>query len=175
MKNLKTIMGILLAFVLAVSVSAQDFQTKTLYRTGVYGQTFELVELSDDEGCILCLIMADNKNTNRTGVTFYDSELPTTFYIFSKIFTNTKEYSKAIDSCKEFFDKSMVLVYLADMKDICDIAPCCELKNYSVQKSENGTKYIHIEYNCLDLEKLFEIAGVYNAKSRGYALEKYAK
>ena len=168
-------MGILLAFVLSVSLSAQDFQTKTLYRTGVYGQTFELVELSNDEGCILCLIMSDNKNTNRTGVTFYDSELPTTFYIFSKFFTNSKEYSKAIDSCKEFFDKSMVLVYLADMKDICDIAPCCKLENYSVQQSENGTKYIHIEYDCSDLEQLFKMAGEYNHRGRAYVLEKYVK
>ena len=154
---------------------AQSIQTKTLYRTGVYGQTFELVELSDDDGCILCLIMSDNKNTNRTGVTFYDSDLPTTYYIFSNFFTNPSEYSKAIEASKAFFDKSMVLVYLADMKDICDIAPCCELENYSVQQSENGSKYIHIEYDCTDLNLLFEIAGIYNAKGRGYVLEKYVK
>ena len=154
---------------------AQSIQTKTLYRAGVYGQTFELVELSDDAACILCLIMTDNKNTNRTDVTFYDSDLPTTYYIFSNFFTNPSEYSKAIEASKAFFDKSMVLVYLADMKDICDIAPCCELENYSVQQSENGSKYIHIEYDCTDLNLLFEIAGIYNAKGRGYVLEKYVK
>ena len=89
---------------------------------------------------------------------------------------NHKFYdSKAIEVSKEFFDKSMVLVYLADMKDICDIAPCCELENYSVQQSENGSKYIHIEYDCTDLNLLFEIAGIYNAKGRAYALEKYVK
>lgn len=122
---------IIIAFLALLATSnsfAQNIQTKTLYRTGVYGQTFELVELSDDDGCILCLIMSDNKKTNRTGVTFYDSDLPTTYYIFSNFFTNPSEYSKAIEVSKEFFDKSMVLVYLADMKDICDIAPCCELE-----------------------------------------------
>ena len=169
---------IIIAFLALLATSnsfAQNIQTKTLYRTGVYGQTFELVELSDDDGCILCLIMSDNKNTNRTGVTFYDSDLPTTYYIFSNFFTNPSEYSKAIEVSKEFFDKSMVLVYLADMKDICDIAPCCELENYSVQQSENGSKYIHIEYDCTDLNLLFEIAGMYNATGRAYALEKYVK
>ena len=175
MRNLKIIISVLLTFVFSISVSAQDFQTKTLYRTGVYGQTFELVELSDDDGCTLCLIMSDNKNTNRTGVTFYDSDLPTTYYIFSNFFTNPSEYSKAIEASKAFFDKSMVLVYLADIKDICDIAPCCELENYSVQQSENGSKYIHIEYDCTDLNLLFEIAGMYNAKGRAYVLEKYVK
>lgn len=169
---------IIIAFLALLATSnsfAQNIQTKTLYRTSVYGQTFELVELSDDDGCILCLIMSDNKNTNRTGVTFYDSDLPTTYYIFSNFFTNPSEYSKAIEVSKEFFDKSMVLVYLADMKDICDIAPCCELENYSVQQSENGSKYIHIEYDCTDLNLLFEIAGMDNAKGRAYALEKYVK
>lgn len=172
---MKKIIIAFLALLATTNSFAQNIQTKTLYRTGVYGQTFELVELSDDDGCILCLIMSDNKNTNRTGVTFYDSDLPTTYYIFSNFFTNPSEYSKAIEASKEFFDKSMVLVYLADMKDICDIAPCCELKNYSVQQSENGSKYIHIEYDCTDLNLLFEIAGMYNAKGRAYALEKYVK
>lgn len=64
--------------------------------------------------------MTDNKNTNKAGVTFYDSELPTAYYIFSKYITNSKEYSKTVDACKEFFDVSMNLIYLADMKDICD-------------------------------------------------------
>lgn len=172
---MKKIIIAFLALLATTNSFAQNIQTKILYRTGVYGQTFELVELSDDDGCILCLIMSDNKKTNRTGVTFYDSDLPTTYYIFSNFFTNPSEYSKAIEISKEFFDKSMVLVYLADMKDICDIAPCCELENYSVQQSENGSKYIHIEYDCTDLNLLFEIAGMYNAKGRAYALEKYVK
>lgn len=172
---MKKIIIAFLALLTTTNSFAQNIQTKTLYRTGVYGQTFELVELSDDDGFILCLIMSDNKKTNRTGVTFYDSDLPTTYYIFSNFFTNPSEYSKAIEVSKEFFDKSMVLVYLADMKDICDIAPCCELENYSVQQSENGSKYIHIEYDCMDLNLLFEIAGMYNAKGRAYALEKYVK
>lgn len=172
---MKKIIIAFLALLATTNSFAQNIQTKTLYHTGVYGQSFELVELSDDDGCILCLIMSDNKNTNRTGVTFYDSDLPTTYYIFSNFFTNPSEYSKAIEVSKEFFDKSMVLVYLTDMKDICDIAPCCELENYSVQQSENGSKYIHIEYACTDLNLLFEIAGMYNAKGRAYALEKYVK
>ena len=172
---MKKIIIAFLALLATTNSFAQNIQTKILYRTGVYGQTFELVELSDDDGCILCLIMSDNKKTNRTGVTFYDSDLPTTYYIFSNFFTNPSEYSKAIEISKEFFDKSMVLVYLADIKDICDIAPCCELENYSVQQSENGSKYIHIEYDCTDLNLLFEIAGMYNAKGRAYALEKYVK
>jgi len=154
---------------------AQNFTAKTLYRTGVYGQTFELIELSNDEGCILCLFMTDNKNTNKAGVTFYDSELPSAYYIFSKYITNSKEYSKTVESCKEFFDYSMNLIYLADMKDICDIAPCCELENYSVKQFENGEKYIHIEYDCEDLELLFKIASMYNAKGRAYVLKKYVE
>ncbi len=175
MKNAKILIVVLFALLSSAALSAQDFATKTLYRTGVYGQSFELIELSDDEGCILCLFMTDNKNTNKAGVTFYDSELPTAYYIFSKYITNSKEYSKTVDACKEFFDVSMNLIYLADMKDICDIAPCCELENYSVKQFENGEKYIHIEYDCEDLELLFKIASVYNAKGRSYVLEKYAE
>ena len=57
-----------------------------------------------------------------------------------------------VDACKDFFDVSMNLIFLADIKDICDIAPCCELKDYSVKQFENGGKYIHIEYDCEDLE-----------------------
>ena len=115
------------------------------------------------------------KYSNKSGVTFYDSELPTAYYIFSKYITNSKEYSKTVDACKEFFDVSMNLIYLADMKDICDIAPCCELEDYSVKQFENGEKYIYIEYNCEDLELLFKIASMYNAKGRVYVLEKYAE
>lgn len=138
MKNAKILIAVLLALLSSAALSAQAFTTKTLYRTGVYGQTFELIELSDDEGCILCLFMTDNKNSNKSGVTFYDSELPTVYEIYSPYITNSKEYSKTVDACKEFFDVSMNLIYLADMKDICDIAPCCELEDYSVKQFENG-------------------------------------
>ena len=67
----------------------------------------------------------------------------------------------------------MNLIYLADMNHICDIPPCCELENYSVKQFENGEKYIHIEYDCEDLELLFKIASMYNAKGRSYVCEKY--
>ena len=106
LKNAKILIAVLLALLSSAVLSAQDFTTKTLYRTGVYGQTFELVELSDNDGCILCLIMSDNKKTNRTSVTFYDSDLPTTYYIFSNFFTNPSEYSKAIEVSKEFLIKA---------------------------------------------------------------------
>lgn len=92
MKNAKILIAVLLALLSSAALSAQDFTTKTLYRTGVYGQTFELIELSDDEGCILCLFMTDNKNSNKSGVTFYDSELPTAYYIFQ----NTSQIRKSI-------------------------------------------------------------------------------
>ena len=175
MKNAKILIVVLFALLSSAALSAQDFTTKTLYRTGVYGQTFELIEFSDDEGCIICLFMTDNKNSNKSGERFYDYALPTAYYILSKYITNSKEYSKTIDACKKFFDYSMNYIYLADMKDICDIAPCCELKNYSVKQLENGVKYIHIEYACEDLELLFKIASMYNAKGRSYVLEEYAE
>lgn len=82
MKNSKILIAVLLALLSSAVLSAQDFTTKTLYRTGLYGQTFELIELSDDEDCIFCLFMTDNKNTNKVQVTFYDSALPTAYYIF---------------------------------------------------------------------------------------------
>ena len=105
---------------------------------GLPGQTFELIELSDDEGCVLCLYMTDNKNTNKNRVTFYDSEVPVVYHIYSPFFTNPSEYSKAIDACKEFLTKSMNYIYLADIKDICDIAPCCELVIYKVFQDDKG-------------------------------------
>ena len=119
--------------------------------------------------------MTDNKNSNEIKVEFYDSKLPTAYYIFSKYITNSKEYSETVDACKQFFDKTMVLVYLADMKDICDIAPCCELENYSVKQFENGEKYIHIEYDCENLAMLFQIAGEYAGHGRARVLEKYVE
>ena len=175
MKNTKFLITVLFALLSSATLSAQDFATKTLYRTGVYGQSFELIELSDDEGCILCLYMTDNKNSNEIKVEFYDSELPTAYYIFSKYITNSKEYSKTVDACKQFFDITMVLVYLADMKDICDIAPCCELNKYKIERSDNGTKYIEISYYCENLAMLFQIAGEYAGHGRACVLEKYVE
>ena len=49
----ENLVGWVFALLSSVALSAQEFATKTLYRTGVYGQSFELIELSDDEGCIL--------------------------------------------------------------------------------------------------------------------------
>lgn len=164
----------LTVFILIAGFSfAQEIQKKILYSGGVYGQTFELIELSDDEGCILCLYMTDNKNTNKNRVTFYDSEVPVVYHIYSPFFTNSSEYSKAIDACKEFLTKSMNYIYLADIKDICDIAPCCELVIYKVFQDDKGEKYIDIEYDCSDLKMFFEIASMYNAKGRAYVMEKY--
>ena len=61
----------LTVFILIAGFSfAQEIQKKILYSGGVYGQTFELIELSDDEGCVLCLYMTDNKDTNKNRVTF---------------------------------------------------------------------------------------------------------
>lgn len=147
---------------------------KTLYQGGVYGQSFELVEFTESDTCRLLLFMSDNKNTNKSGVTFYDSSLPTVYSIWSKPFSNPSEYSKAVKSSKEFLDVTMNYVYLADIKDICDIAPCCKNLNYKVIDLENG-KHIFIEYECSDLELFFEIARMYNFRGRDYVMQKYLK
>lgn len=154
---------------------AQEIKTTTLYQTGVYGQTFELIELTDGDSCLLLIRMYDNKNTNKYNVQTYDSELPTQYYIFSNFYTNASEYSKAIEKCKNFLSTSMNYIYLADMKDICDIAPCCEFVDYCVRQSDNNEKCIHIEYDCYDLDLLFTIASQYNSKGRAYVLEKYVQ
>ena len=44
MKNAKILIAVLFALLSSAALSAQDFETKTVYRTGVYGQTFELYE-----------------------------------------------------------------------------------------------------------------------------------
>ena len=144
--------------------------SKTLHQSGVYGQSFELVEFNDGSQYQLLLYMSDNK-TKMT--TTYDLSMRTVYYIHSKWFSNSVEYSKTIEACKEFFDVSMNLIYLAEMKDICDIAPCCSLLNYKIAKDNNNEKYILIEFDCSNLELLFEIARLYNAKGRDYVLEKY--
>ena len=119
--------------------------------------------------------MSDNKDTNKSGVRTYDSSLPTVYFIWSKWFTSPSEYSSAIEASKQFFDASLNLVSLADMKDICDIAPCCKQLAYGTIKSKDGKKHINIEYECSDLQTLFEIAGEYNRKSREYVIEKYGR
>ena len=42
MKNAKILITVLFALLSSAALSAQEFATKTVYRTGVYGQTFEL-------------------------------------------------------------------------------------------------------------------------------------
>ena len=163
----------ILAFFLAAGLLFAQTHSRTLHRSGVYGQTFELVEYTEGDSCRLLLFMSDNKDTNKSGVRTYDSALPTVYFIWSKWFTSPSEYSGAIEASKQFFDASLNLVSLADMKDICDIAPCCSFVEYETAKSKDGKQYIHIEYVCSDLEKLFEIAGMYNRRSREYVIDTY--
>ena len=162
----------LLTLILIVFTAYFSFADgKTLYQSGVYGQTFELVEFSEENNCRLLLFMSDNK-TNQTKT--YDSSLPTVYSIWSKSFSSPSEYSKAIASSKQFFNTTLNYVYLADIKDICDIAPCCQNLNYKIVDLKNG-KHIFIEYECSDLDLFFEIASAYNAKGRDYVMQKYVK
>ncbi|MBR1912025.1 MAG: hypothetical protein IJ828_06675 [Treponema sp.] len=101
---MKKIFTLFLILLTACFSFAEDLSSKTLYRSGVYGQTFKLVEYTDGNKCRLLLYMADNKNTNKSSVTSYDSTLPTAYFIWSKWFTNPNEYSKAIEASKSFFD-----------------------------------------------------------------------
>lgn len=165
----------ILAFFLAAGFLFAQTNSRTLHRSGVYGQTFELVEYTEGDSCRLLLFMSDNKDTNKSGVRTYDSALPTVYFIWSKWFTSPREYSGAIEASKLFFDVSLNLIPLADMKDICDIAPCCKQLTYGTIKSKDGKKYINIEYECSDLQTLFEIAVEYNRKSREYVIEKYGR
>lgn len=123
-------------------------------------------------GGLLCL--SDNKNPGSQTAT-YDEALPTAYFIWSKWFENSSEYSSAVSAAKEFFDKTMTMVYLSDLKDICDIAPCCKQLHYGVKEARKNSKYIHIEYDCSDLETLFKIAAEYNGYGRDYVLRKYAR
>lgn len=153
---------------------------RTIYQSGVYGQSFYLVEYKDGDKCRLLLVMKDNKNSNEMvkkgySLDFYDSKLPTNYYIWSKWFTNPSEYSDAIQASEQFFDISLDFVYLKDLKDICDIASCCTSIYYGVSELNNKEKYIHIEYDCSDLELFFEIASMYTSKGRDYVMQKYSK
>ena len=136
-----------------------------LYTTGIFGQTFQLLDTDEDETSLM-ISLCDNKS-NR--VQNYDPKLPTEYVIWSKNFENTKEYSKAIKACKEFFDKTLTYVYLSNMKDICDIAPCCFLVDYCIGKI-GDTEVIRIMYDCDDLDLLFYIASIYTANGREYVL-----
>lgn len=149
-----------------------DVKSKLLYTTGVYGQTFKLLEKEGKNGKFLTLFMEDNK-TNIT--TTYDLSLETVYYILSDDISDSREYSKLIEASKSFFDNDMNLIYLADMKDICDIAPCCTKLDYCISENSNNEKYILIAYYCSDLPLLFEIARLYNAKGRDYVMQKYIK
>ena len=120
---------------------AQSITTKQLYSGGVYGQTFEITEYSDGNQCKLLITMSDNKNKN-TQVQTFDSTLPTVYYIWSKWFSSPSEYSNAVDASKSFLNYSMNLIYLADIKDICDIAPCCKNLDYSVATTKQGNQFI---------------------------------
>ena len=151
----------------------QKEKVESIYGSGVYGQTFVLFDRTKDGKHQLFMALADNKNTNKSNVKFYDSSLPTVFFIWSKWFTDSAELSKAIKRCKDFFDYDLNYVYLADMKDICDIAPCCSLSNYEVSEDNTFGKHIQIEYGCTDLELLFKIADEYNRKDREYVMQKY--
>ena len=147
-------------------------KSKLLYTTGVYGQTFNLFEKEGKNGKMLTLFMEDNK-TSKT--TTYDLALETVYFILSDDISDSREYSRLVDASKSFFDYDMNLIYLADMKDICDIAPCCTRLNYCISENNNHEKYILIAYYCSDLPLLFEIARLYNAKGRDYVMQKYIK
>lgn len=163
---------IFLLFLISFSF-AQEITSKLLYRTGVYGQTFELAEYTDGNNCRLLLYMNDNMSKQ---VQTYDSSMQTVYCIWSEWFSSPGEYSKAIEASKKFFDTDLNYIYLSDMKDICDIAPCCKSTDYRIKQWNNSKqKYIYIEYECSDLELLFEIARFYNAKGRDYVFEKYIK
>ena len=168
MKKILTFFMIL--FVVGFSFG-ESKNSKTLYQGGVYGQSFELVEFSDGDNCRLLLFMSDNK-TKQTKT--YDQSMPTVYSIWSKQFSSPRVYSNAIEASKNFFNTTMNYVYLADMKDICDLAPCCKSLNYKTIDLKNG-KNIFIEYECSDLDLLFEIANAYNAKGRDYVMQKYLK
>lgn len=174
MKNIKILAIMLFAFLATISIYAQSSNEKLLYRSGVYGQIFELYELrsNDDGGVMLFLELKDNLDTNKSNIRFYDNNLPTEYFISSGIITNAKEYSTTVAAIKDFFDYALNLVSLADLKDICDLTRCCKLMEYCVETENNGRKHILIDYECSDLKLLFKNATEYNRRGRAYVLEK---
>ena len=172
MKHAKLFFTTVALFVFAVIPLFAETPDKIIYRSGCYGQTFDLWEFTDGSTCQLVLVLADNKSKN---VRTFDPALPTIYYIYSPWYTNVAEYSKAIDKCKGFLDFSLLYISLVDLKDSCDLAPCCKSMTYKLDKMKDGTKYIHLAYKCSDLDLLFAIAGRYNQRGREYVLETYVK
>ena len=113
------------------------------------------------------IVMSDNMTKQ---VATFDEEYTTDFFIFSHWYDSKKEYSAIEKKTIDFLSDSMNLISLAEMKDICDIAPCCELTTYKFRKDK---KVISISYICVDMEQLFDVSVIYNAKGRAYALMKY--
>ncbi len=156
------------AFAFAQEESVDIFSQKSIYSYQVYGQTFEIFELTYENKFAMMIVMSDNKTK---AVTTFDTEYPTDFFIFSEWYDSKKEYSAIVKKTIDFLSDSMNLISLADMKDICDIAPCCELTTYKFREDKN---VISISYICLDFEQFFDVAVIYNAKGRAYALKRYA-
>lgn len=169
---MKKIISVLLFLAFTSVLFSQEFKQKTLYKDYMFEQTLAITEDSDGNRCRIKLFMSDNHTTQTRN---FDSEYATVYSICSKWFSNTSEYSNVVEASKEFLNHGMLLIYLADFKDICDIAPCCKSLNYRSVKTEDGMKFIFLEYECSDLEKLFEIAWAYHANGRMYALEKYPR
>lgn len=166
---MKKIISVLLFLAFTSVLFSQD---KQIYEYSIFGQTFVILEESDGNRCRIRLVMCDNHTTQtRT----FDSEYETVYFIRSKWFSNASEYSNVVEASKKFLYYSMLLIYLADFKDICDIAPCCKSLCYDFDKKTDGTKFILLGYECSDLEKLFEIANAYHHQGRMYALEKYQR
>ena len=150
---------------------AQSYNTTILYQYNLWGQDFTLTEYSDGSKCRLLITMSDNLSKE---VKTFDNNLPTTFYIWSKWFTNPGEYSTNIEESKHFLYYGMALIYLKNMKDICDLAPFCKLLEYKIKKV-NNKKQIVITFDCSDLLQFFTFAGQYNAIGRDYVIEQYCK
>ena len=169
MKQMKKIFALAVVFFAAVSF-AQAAGYNLIYGSGVYGQSFGLYE-SDWDETYLALVLRDNKTKQ---VNTYDDELPTVYFITSSLIRSAKEYSNAVKACKNFIDSTLNYVSLAFLKDICDIAPCCERVDYRIEK-DNQQEYILVKYNCSDFDLLREIAEYYNRKGRAATMRAYAK
>lgn len=149
--------------------SVDVFSQKSIYSYQVYGQAFEIFELTYENKFAMMIVMSDNKTKT---VKTFDMEYPTDFFIFSDWYDSKKEYSAIVNKTIDFLSSDMNLISLADMKDICDIAPCCELTTYKFREDKN---VISICYICVDMEQLYDVARIYNAKGRAYALKRYAE